>query len=361
MAECLTNLNLACVPPLPDHVARPWDAADEYLLLETDGDSPGLLVNDRFGALFCARPDWQAWTDSDSARRSWQANATDNNLSWSPKRVLTHLSDLAPDTPQALIKMPKSFDQLCYWLDQIAAVSPDASLWLAGMAKHIPVSWLKYLQTNSGEYHQYPVRRKARLIQIKHWQGSGVKRLSGYKTQSGLTLTGLPGVFAREKQDIASHLLLANMPAATNHASKPGAHLIDLGCGNGLLALSFKQLWPDLMVTAIDDSQCAAESCRINAGQNELDIRVIHNDSLSGLSLNADVIVCNPPFHDGHRQSTDIAVRMFRDSAEQLVSGGELWVIANRHLPYFAQLKRCFGRVKTVASDPRFNLFLCIK
>ena len=352
-ARSISDLTLHCIPPLPEHVARPWDTADEYLLTETSADKISVIVNDRFGALFCARPQAFAWSDSISARNNWLSNAQENHLpDAGEQRILSQLQDIPADTEQVLLRIPKNSEQLIYWLNIITKAAPHAVIYLAGMAKHIPVALLKQLESASQRYQQWPIRKKARLLEIEGWRSPAIQEFKGYRTDTGLQLGAQPGVFSRDSQDIASYLLLANIECPAN-----ARHLIDLGCGNGLLGLTLAQRWPHINITAIDDSLCAVESCRRNATENQLPLSAVHNDSLTGLDAEADIIVCNPPFHDGHRQTTDIALRMFRDASEHLTDSGELWVIANRHLPYFAALKRTFRQVTTVASDKRFNLF----
>ncbi len=48
-----TGLTLSCHPPVPDHIALPWDAADDYLLTRVE-PLDTLTINDRYGALSCA-------------------------------------------------------------------------------------------------------------------------------------------------------------------------------------------------------------------------------------------------------------------------------------------------------------------
>ena len=52
---------------------------------------------------------------------------------------------------------------------------------------------------------------------------------------------------------------------------------------------------------------------------------------------------------------------MFHESFHQLRSGGELLVVANRHLPYIKVLKRLFRNVELISDDKRFNIYRCIR
>jgi tRNA1(Val) A37 N6-methylase TrmN6 len=68
----------------------------------------------------------------------------------------------------------------------------------------------------------------------------------------------------------------------------------------------------------------------------------------------ADLVLCNPPFHQQRAVGDQIAQRMFRQARDVLRPDGELWVIGNRHLGYHVALKRLFGRVELVASNAKF-------
>ena len=347
------NFLLECFPPLPDHVALPRDAADDYLIASADPAAAKVIINDRFGALACAFPSATLWSDSFSARRSWDHNLTLNQLPPAAGRTLTSLTETAAGTQQVLLRMPKALDQLCHWLDRISNAAPEAEILLAGMAKHIPVSWLKRLQQNSAGYQQLRIERKARLMRLRGWQAAPRPAWRSYSSGDGLHLSALPGVFSGEKEDAASRLLLDLV------ALPQSGRLIDLGCGNGLLALTAASRAPALTVIACDDSAAAVESAEYNARQNDLTLTVRQSDCLSEVAETADIILCNPPFHDGHRQLTDIAARMFTEAAQHLNQDGYLAVVANRHLPYLPLLRQHFREVKTVSSHPKFSVYVC--
>jgi 16S rRNA (guanine1207-N2)-methyltransferase len=50
----------------------------------------------------------------------------------------------------------------------------------------------------------------------------------------------------------------------------------------------------------------------------------------------------------------DIAWQMFVDAKKMLRPGGELRVVANRHLDYPDKLKRLFGGCQVIANNPKF-------
>jgi 16S rRNA (guanine1207-N2)-methyltransferase len=53
----------------------------------------------------------------------------------------------------------------------------------------------------------------------------------------------------------------------------------------------------------------------------------------------------NPPFHDGGREDQSLGVTFIQKAAAALRKGGVCWLVANRHLPYEAELEPLFATV----------------
>ncbi|PBO28248.1 50S rRNA methyltransferase, partial [Streptomyces albidoflavus] len=68
----------------------------------------------------------------------------------------------------------------------------------------------------------------------------------------------------------------------------------------------------------------------------------------------ADLLLPTPPLHPPHAATDATARRMFAAPPHAPRPGGELWVVANRHLGHHRQLRRLFGNCVTAASDPKF-------
>lgn len=348
------QLDLTCFPPVPEHVSLPWNSADELLLEHAAANTPTLIFNDRHGALGCALPEAEVWTDSFCAAQALEANATHNDIERAPARQWLNLATLT-DIKQVLIQIPKTHDLLKLQLSLIQRHWPEATVYLAGMAKHVPVALLNWLENNAVHYEQSRVIRKARSVTLKGLSGfasANNQNWAGY-TCAGLSLNGLPGVFCRDRADMGSQVLLEHLP------EEIAGKVCDLGCGNGLLALTVKQRFPGAEVIAVDDSEFAVLSTLANARDNNLELKAIQSNALSEVDTAFDWILCNPPFHDGHRQLTQIADTMFRDAAAHLTPDGTLMVVANRHLPYYQSLKRLFSKVDALSADKRFTVYRC--
>ena len=158
-----------------------------------------------------------------------------------------------------------------------------------------------------------------------------------------------PGVFSADGIDPASRLLAAALPA------KLGAEVADLGAGWGYLASEI--LTRDSVKTLhLVEADHAALAC---ARQNVSDPRASFHwaDARSwGQKGTLDAVVMNPPFHSGRTAEPALGQAFITNAARLLRPSGQLWLVANRHLPYEVTLGETFVQVGEVAGDNRFKI-----
>jgi 16S rRNA (guanine1207-N2)-methyltransferase len=144
------------------------------------------------------------------------------------------------------------------------------------------------------------------------------------------------GSFAAEKLDPGTRVLLAALAAAPAARAAP-ARVLDLGCGTGLLARHALDVGATEVLAVDDDLGAVRSAERQLAGDPRA--RVVHADLTAGVApLGVDAVWCNPPFHVG-RQVVGALSRAFVAAAhEALRPDGEAWFVANRALPYEAEL-----------------------
>jgi 16S rRNA (guanine1207-N2)-methyltransferase len=69
-----------------------------------------------------------------------------------------------------------------------------------------------------------------------------------------------------------------------------------------------------------------------------------------------ELIVMNPPFHQGRAAEPSIGQAMIRQAASALKSGGRLLLVHNRGLPYEQVLKAGFSEVEEIAAAGGFRV-----
>lgn len=169
---------------------------------------------------------------------------------------------------------------------------------------------------------------------------------------AGLELCARPGVFAAGRLDSGSEHLLS----ALRGVDFAGRRVLDLGCGYGILALEAARR--GAVVTALDDDWPSVESSRRNLERHGLDAVVLHSDLTSDLGPGDtfDLVLTNPPFHVGKQVRLELPSAFVEAAHTRLRRGGELFLVANRALPYGALFGH-FSRVDTVIDEGGFRVY----
>lgn len=370
------DVELARFPEEPREHLRAWDAADAYLLrwLAAEGVEirHGVVVGDRWGALTTALARFGVTqiTDSFLAREATRVNLARNGVDVGAVHLLT-TRDTPPDRiGTLLVRVPKSLALLEDQLHRVApAVGPETVVAAGGMVKEVHTSTLALFERVLGPTRTSLAEQKARLIfctpdpelvpKPSPWPHS-YRLPEGIGAASGRTVVNHAGVFCAERLDVGTRFLLAKLPPRTG-----AEHVVDLGCGNGVVGLAAALANPEARVTFVDESYQAVASAEATYRANLPDTgraAFVVGDGLAGFARGSvDLVLNNPPFHS-HQATTDRAAwRMFTGSRAALRPGGELWVVGNRHLGYHVKLKRIFGNAEVVAANRKFVVLRAVR
>jgi len=369
------SLTLTRYPKNHNQTLQAWNAADEYLITEVEQlpsqqKSKILILNDSFGAISCAFHKESLVHSSDSllSQLALTENLAANGLSKNNILLLDSLQKFPDGVSLVILKIPKTLAMLEYQLIKIATeLSPNTPIIAASMVKQLHASTLKLFEKYIGPTTTSLAKKKARLVFSKTATEKKSLDLNNCQkswqlelTQQLLTLSNNPNVFSFNGLDLGARFMLENLPQGDFQ------HIIDLGCGNGVLGLAAKIQNPSAKISFVDESYMAVDSAKTNwksnfpSTENDAEFKV--TDCLQGIEENTvDLILCNPPFHQQQTITDEIAMQMFRESSKILNSNGKLMVIGNRHLGYHIKLKKCFKHVKQIASNSKFVIILAFK
>lgn len=349
---------------------RAWDAADEYVLdyLAEHIDFSGkrlLIINDAFGALAVALHSYQPEAVSDSylSQQATRQNLVENHLQEEDVRLLTSLQMPEKNPDLVIIKSPKT---LAFLEDILIRLKPiltaQTKVIVAGMMKNMPSTVWQMLEKLCGPTTTSLAKKKAKLIFVTPELSMKMPENPypvKYKLEgTDYIISNHANVFSRDRLDIGTRFFLQHLPVETGFKD-----IVDLGCGNGVVGLMAAQLNTDATVYFVDESFMAVASAQENfqrafAGNRKAVFRV--GNGLEKFSANsADLVLCNPPFHQQNTVGDQIAVTMFKQAKKVLNTSGQLWVIGNRHLKYHLTLKKWFNTVDVAASNTKFIIYKC--
>ncbi len=358
MNSTISKHQLIRYPKRKNELLQAWDAADDYLIeVLNEHELAGkkiLILNDHFGALATQflETDLTVYTDSYLSYRSIKINTQ--------QRVepIMDLDLLQGTYDYVLIRAPKNLaffsDILCRLTNHLR---PESLVFTGFMVKYFTAGLYENLENFIGTINPGLALKKARVVRAKFERE---KVLSSYPTRTKLDgfehdFIHHSNLFSRDKLDIGTRFLLENMPTGNFQS------ILDLGCANGVLGIRAKQIFTTARLCFSDESAMAIKSARANFqtyfGDSTVDVDFyLTNCFEDGNKNDFDLVLCNPPFHQGTTIGDHIAFQMFQDAKSALKVGGTLRVVGNSHLGYQQKMKKIFGNCKIVATNKKFMI-----
>lgn len=361
------------------------DAADRLILDEVAHEvaaDPSLLeaglvvIGDAFGAITLGALADLGFT---SVRVHQDARsgelALDNNFQATAVTGYTShelSADLVSGARIVAMRLPRSLDQLDEWSALIAAhAADDVLVFAGGRIKHMSLGMNDVMKRYFGSVVASLAVQKSRVLRARGPVAeAGMEGLSAWPKSKrydmiDMTICAFGGVFSGINLDIGTRELLAVLEQTPAGASR----IIDFGCGTSVLATAIARLRPKATVIASDQSAVACRSAQATIATNTSAantladrVTVVRDDGLASQpAASADLILFNPPFHSGAAVHSDTSIRLFEEAARVLKPGGELWVVANRHLKYEPVLSRLVGSTREVSRSPKFTVTVSTK
>lgn len=164
-----------------------------------------------------------------------------------------------------------------------------------------------------------------------------------------------PGVFGWEKVDKGSQLLVSCLPPVIQYM-KGVESVLDLGCGWGYLMLATQAIPIDVRV-ATDNNVAAVDAANRNFTDAGMNVQCVVDDCGSQIRQRFDLILCNPPFHQGF-QVSDTMTEKFLKSASRLSRRSTRAIfVVNQFIPLQKLAESYFKESRLLASAHGFNVF----
>ncbi len=347
---------------IPDNVDRMLlQVLDETLTAEPwRTTAPFVVINDVSGAL-------SAWTRQQNLQvrfvQDSAALAADQTSITGP--VATAVSpEILDGVATVVYRLARPLEALEEVSWQVARWADEQVIFLAGqLQRHLNFSMNKVLEASFSHVSAsrgYYKARALRARQPKRLVGDAPARIPRKNTvqiaAQTLQLRAFGLTFGAARLDPGTRLLLESLMQYRTEYFGPETVAVDLGCGNGSIATVLAQCTAAGHLIATDDSASAVRSTAATLAANNVDgVHVMHQSGLAQLGdASVDVVVLNPPFHDGTELTSGIAHFLFAEASRALKPGGVLFTVFNSSRGYLAQLQHTVGPTRQVVRDRRF-------
>ncbi len=181
---------------------------------------------------------------------------------------------------------------------------------------------------------------------LSQWE----KKVKATIGKRSLTFASYPGMFAHGSIDEGTKLLLKQLPDCA-----PGAHVLDMGSGTGVLARAIQERTPDVSIDAVDLNAFAIEATK----KNVPGVHAIWGNSWDALPAEAkyDLIISNPPVHQGARQTTQPLEYFISKAKTHLASDGLMTLVVQGTIPVKKFFDRANLRSALMAEDATYQVW----
>lgn len=163
-----------------------------------------------------------------------------------------------------------------------------------------------------------------------------------------------PGVYGWDKIDAGSALLAAHLDAFC--PARPPGSVLDIGCGYGYLSIKAKQHFNPERIVATDNNAAAILACRKNFAVFDIPGEVITDNCAEGIKENFDLILCNPPFHQGFGVDRGLTENFIKTARRLCTRQGVAAFVVNTFIPIERIAQPHFGKIRTIVNDGHFKL-----
>lgn len=304
-------------------------------------------------------PDAQAWPQKPALMTNrWDIAEHAKRLGFSAEFNDVDLNKLADNSIDHIFyRISKEKAVTHHLINQAQRVlKPLGVLWISGQKNEGVKTYIekasvlfgcgKNIQKDGMSYSSQLVKRdnSGELLNDKQLNDENYRELRECLSINNKSVLSKPGQFGWNKLDQGSEFLIEQVTQALATENRSFEHCLDLGCGYGYLTIASQHL-PIKQRTLTDNNAAALMTASANCKHLNIAAEVIAGDAGEQLPQYFDLILCNPPFHQGFSVDGDLTDKFLRNAAKQLTENGLAYFVVNQFialekkaLPYFTQI-----------------------
>ncbi|QIE42698.1 class I SAM-dependent methyltransferase [Rhodobacteraceae bacterium SC52] len=264
--------------------------------------------------------------------------------------------EVLPDVPApgtapfdlAIIAIPRARARAQDWIARAAKLlGPDGLLIVDGAKTDGIDSHWRVLRGRL-DTPESLTKAHGRLFRGRRGSGS-FEDLAASPTVAGVGFRTAAGVFSADGIDPGSAALAAALPP------KLPARVADLGAGWGWLSAQILACNGVEQLDLVEADHVALSAARDNVTDPRASFH--WTDATTWRPATPlGAVVMNPPFHTGRAGDPNLGRAFIASAAAALAPQGQLWLVANRHLPYEAMLETQFRDWQEVDGSSAFKI-----
>lgn len=337
------------------------DTALPQLLQLADRQAPTLLVLDENAGPLPPCPFAQVQVLSNRSDTHAQAQAA----GWVSRFCDFEFDATLPAFSQALYRISKEKRVVEHVLQALWQRLPEGGVLLCcgykndgikTFAKRMQEAWQVQPELQRGEHKLHVYRLVKGQVPAQPLNEADYHELLPIGLLREDTVYSKPGIFAWDRFDQGSSFLLQQLRTFLAEGPQVQSGL-DLGCGYGLLALALLQAGCTRVV-ATDNNAAALLACSHNLQLHRgvASVEVLGADCGDSVNERFDLILCNPPFHQGFAVEQDLTDRFLAAAQRLLAPQGRALFVVNAFIPLERKASQRFGQIDTIADDGRFRV-----
>jgi 16S rRNA (guanine1207-N2)-methyltransferase len=185
--------------------------------------------------------------------------------------------------------------------------------------------------------------------------------------QQACQFVSKPGVYGWNKIDKGSELLIEQFAALLGSPGVPAKlvdqsarRVADLGCGYGFLSVKASRFFT-AEYFATDNNVAAVALCEQNFQLHNVSGAAFVDDCGASIDRPVDVVLCNPPFHQGFDVAGDLTLKFLQASSRILKRGGIALFVVNSFIALEKKSAGLFTEVRMLENTGSFKVLLLTK